>query len=151
MCEGFVVYSKYLDCVTCFEVMHYLAWHPLFRSSTSTTKMASAASRRSLASTSRLASTRCLGSRGNLGILSAVATDSQRPPGLHSSSNRHAVSPFRMPAMSPTMTEGGISAWKKQEGQSFVAGDVLLEMVRTENHMRELIAHMASTCYVGNR
>ena len=35
-----------------------------------------------------------------------------------------------MPAMSPTMTEGGIAAWKKQPGESFSAGDVLLEIVR---------------------
>lgn len=27
------------------------------------------------------------------------------------------------------MTEGGISAWKKAEGESFAPGDVLLEMV----------------------
>ncbi|KAG8810451.1 hypothetical protein FRC17_002935 [Serendipita sp. 399] len=33
-----------------------------------------------------------------------------------------------MPAMSPTMTEGGIAAWKKKEGESFAAGDVLLEI-----------------------
>ncbi|KAG6334882.1 hypothetical protein ID866_4206 [Astraeus odoratus] len=33
-----------------------------------------------------------------------------------------------MPAMSPTMTEGGISSWKKKEGESFSAGDVLLEI-----------------------
>lgn len=33
-----------------------------------------------------------------------------------------------MPALSPTMTEGNISAWKVKEGQSFVAGDVLLEI-----------------------
>lgn len=31
--------------------------------------------------------------------------------------------------MSPTMTEGGIAGWKKQEGESFVAGDILLEIV----------------------
>jgi hypothetical protein len=36
---------------------------------------------------------------------------------------------FQMPAMSPTMTEGGIASWKKKEGESFVAGDVLLEIV----------------------
>jgi len=30
--------------------------------------------------------------------------------------------------MSPTMTEGGVSAWKQREGQSFAAGDVLLEI-----------------------
>ena len=58
-----------------------------------------------------------------------------KAPGLHSSSNRHAVSPFHMPAMSPTMTEGGISAWKKQEGQPFAAGDVLLEIVWIENRV----------------
>lgn len=33
-----------------------------------------------------------------------------------------------MPAMSPTMTEGGIASWKKGEGDSFTAGDVLLEI-----------------------
>lgn len=31
--------------------------------------------------------------------------------------------------MSPTMTEGGISQWKMKEGDSFAAGDVLLEIV----------------------
>jgi pyruvate dehydrogenase E2 component (dihydrolipoamide acetyltransferase) len=35
-----------------------------------------------------------------------------------------------MPAMSPTMTEGGIAQWKKKEGESFSAGDALLEIVR---------------------
>jgi pyruvate dehydrogenase E2 component (dihydrolipoyllysine-residue acetyltransferase) len=35
-----------------------------------------------------------------------------------------------MPAMSPTMTEGGISLWKKKEGDFFAAGDVLVEIVR---------------------
>jgi len=34
-----------------------------------------------------------------------------------------------MPAMSPTMTEGGIASWKKKEGEAFSAGDVLLEVV----------------------
>lgn len=29
------------------------------------------------------------------------------------------------------MTEGGISSWKKKEGESFSAGDVILEIVRT--------------------
>lgn len=28
------------------------------------------------------------------------------------------------------MTEGGLSSWKKQEGDSFAPGDVLLEIVR---------------------
>lgn len=30
--------------------------------------------------------------------------------------------------MSPTMTEGGIASWKKQEGETFVQGDVLVEI-----------------------
>ena len=33
-----------------------------------------------------------------------------------------------MPALSPTMTEGNIASWKVKEGDSFVAGDVLLEI-----------------------
>jgi len=33
-----------------------------------------------------------------------------------------------MPALSPTMTEGNISAWRVKEGDKFAAGDVLLEI-----------------------
>ncbi|CAG8663585.1 8398_t:CDS:2, partial [Paraglomus occultum] len=33
-----------------------------------------------------------------------------------------------MPALSPTMTEGTIVSWKKQEGQKYSAGEVLLEI-----------------------
>lgn len=33
---------------------------------------------------------------------------------------------MQMPAMSPTMTEGTVSEWKVKEGDSFVAGDVLV-------------------------
>ena len=32
------------------------------------------------------------------------------------------------------MTEGGIAQWKKKEGESFAAGDVLLEIVRLPAH-----------------
>ncbi|GME24764.1 pyruvate dehydrogenase protein x component [Neofusicoccum parvum] len=35
---------------------------------------------------------------------------------------------FQMPALSPTMTEGNIASWKIKEGESFSAGDVLLEI-----------------------
>ena len=42
---------------------------------------------------------------------------------------RYASSNLRMPAMSPTMTEGGIAGWKKAEGEAFTTGDVLLEIV----------------------
>ncbi|OBZ79090.1 Pyruvate dehydrogenase complex protein X component, mitochondrial [Grifola frondosa] len=47
---------------------------------------------------------------------------------FHVSARRHALSKFTMPAMSPTMTEGGIASWKKKEGESFSSGDVLLEI-----------------------
>lgn len=47
---------------------------------------------------------------------------------LHQSSVRAAITSFQMPAMSPTMTEGGIASWKKKEGEAFAAGDVLLEI-----------------------
>lgn len=33
-----------------------------------------------------------------------------------------------MPALSPTMTEGNIAAWRVKEGDKFAAGDVLLEI-----------------------
>ncbi|CAL1695381.1 unnamed protein product [Somion occarium] len=47
---------------------------------------------------------------------------------FHASARRHALSKFSMPAMSPTMTEGGIASWKKKEGESYATGDVLLEI-----------------------
>ncbi|GJJ11957.1 hypothetical protein Clacol_006195 [Clathrus columnatus] len=47
---------------------------------------------------------------------------------FHSSCRQYAITKFGMPAMSPTMTEGGIARWKKREGESFIGGDVLLEI-----------------------
>jgi len=44
-----------------------------------------------------------------------------------------------MPAMSPTMTEGGIATWKKREGEAFSAGDVLLEIVSLPLPRRHLL------------
>lgn len=52
-----------------------------------------------------------------------------RNTALHVSARRDAVSNFLFPAMSPTMTEGGIASWKKKEGDTFEAGDILLEIV----------------------
>ncbi|ORY78825.1 2-oxoacid dehydrogenases acyltransferase-domain-containing protein [Leucosporidium creatinivorum] len=56
-----------------------------------------------------------------------------RPAGIsarqfHASRSSAALTKFLFPAMSPTMTEGGISSWKVKEGGSFAPGDVLLEM-----------------------
>lgn len=58
---------------------------------------------------------------------------------FQSSASRHAVTKFAMPAMSPTMTEGGISSWKKKEGEAFSAGDVLLEIVSHACHLGGLL------------
>src|SRR5262245_36529719 len=33
-----------------------------------------------------------------------------------------------MPALSPTMTKGNVAAWKKKEGESFRAGEVLCDI-----------------------
>ncbi|WWC95882.1 pyruvate dehydrogenase complex dihydrolipoamide acetyltransferase [Kwoniella sp. B9012] len=47
---------------------------------------------------------------------------------LRTSAPSSALSKFSMPAMSPTMTEGGIASWKVKEGDSYAAGDVLVEI-----------------------
>lgn len=47
---------------------------------------------------------------------------------FHTSLRASAAQVFRMPAMSPTMSEGGITSWKVEPGQEFAAGDVLLEV-----------------------
>ncbi|KAG6845744.1 hypothetical protein H0H87_003798 [Tephrocybe sp. NHM501043] len=47
---------------------------------------------------------------------------------FHVSARRSALARFNMPAMSPTMSEGGIASWKKKEGEAFATGDVLLEI-----------------------
>lgn len=62
--------------------------------------------------------------------------------GFHVSARRHALSKFTMPAMSPTMTEGGVASWKKKEGESFAAGDVLLEIVRSPAVIRVTLADL---------
>ncbi|KAG9243138.1 pyruvate dehydrogenase protein-like protein x component [Calycina marina] len=48
--------------------------------------------------------------------------------GFRTSAACLAAQNFTMPALSPTMTEGSIASWKVKEGDSFVAGDVLLEI-----------------------
>ncbi|WFC98185.1 dihydrolipoyllysine-residue acetyltransferase [Malassezia yamatoensis] len=47
---------------------------------------------------------------------------------LHSSALRAELQKFTMPAMSPTMQDGGIASWHKKEGESYATGDVLLEI-----------------------
>ncbi|GJJ72663.1 hypothetical protein EMPS_05021 [Entomortierella parvispora] len=47
---------------------------------------------------------------------------------FHAAAIQHATTTLTMPALSPTMTEGTITAWKKKEGDVVAAGDVLLEI-----------------------
>ena len=47
---------------------------------------------------------------------------------FHGSSIYYAASVFKMPAMSPTMSEGGIVSWKVKPGDTFSAGDPILEV-----------------------
>lgn len=48
--------------------------------------------------------------------------------GFQVSAQDRAAQNYPMPALSPTMTEGNIATWKLKEGDSFSAGDVLLEI-----------------------
>lgn len=48
--------------------------------------------------------------------------------GFQMSSRRYEAQNYTMPALSPTMTEGNISKWNIKEGDSFAAGDVILEI-----------------------
>ncbi|KAL6924555.1 hypothetical protein FSHL1_001806 [Fusarium sambucinum] len=48
--------------------------------------------------------------------------------GFTTSTRCLAAQNFTMPALSPTMTEGNIATWKVKEGETFSAGDVLLEI-----------------------
>ncbi|EGG02317.1 uncharacterized protein MELLADRAFT_117566 [Melampsora larici-populina 98AG31] len=48
----------------------------------------------------------------------------QKP--FHSSTSPRAISPLRMPALSPTMESGQISKWNLDPGTAFSAGDILL-------------------------
>ena len=47
---------------------------------------------------------------------------------FHASRRDAAASNYLMPALSPTMTEGNIATWRVKEGDSFTAGDVILEI-----------------------
>ena len=52
---------------------------------------------------------------------------------------QNEISHLNTPQMSPTMTEGGIASWKKQQGETFAAGDVLLEIVRAHPSKQRLL------------
>ncbi|PWO01307.1 single hybrid motif-containing protein, partial [Tilletiopsis washingtonensis] len=51
-----------------------------------------------------------------------------RARALSTSAVRARITPLVMPAMSPTMTEGGIARWALGPGDAFSAGDVILEI-----------------------
>ncbi|KAK9767285.1 hypothetical protein K7432_003016 [Basidiobolus ranarum] len=58
---------------------------------------------------------------------------------FHNSSVSNAVSKLLMPALSPTMTEGTITNWKKNEGDKLEAGEVILE-IETDKAQMEIEA-----------
>ncbi|GAB7344053.1 hypothetical protein MBLNU457_1970t1 [Dothideomycetes sp. NU457] len=60
--------------------------------------------------------------------LTARVIHRQSRRGFRAAAINHAAQNFTMPALSPTMTEGNIATWKVKEGDSFSAGDVLLEV-----------------------
>lgn len=47
--------------------------------------------------------------------------------------------PFLMPSLSPTMTEGGIVVWRKKEGETVRAGEILVE-IETDKAVMEVEA-----------
>ncbi len=49
------------------------------------------------------------------------------------------ATPLQMPALSPTMTEGGVVAWRKKEGEAVRAGEVLVE-IETDKAVMEVEA-----------
>ncbi|PWZ02761.1 hypothetical protein BCV70DRAFT_229198 [Testicularia cyperi] len=61
-------------------------------------------------------------------VVGSASTSQRLARQLSTSAVQNAITKFAMPAMSPTMTAGGIATWKVKEGQAFSAGDVLLEI-----------------------
>ncbi|KAI1082308.1 hypothetical protein F5B20DRAFT_532932 [Whalleya microplaca] len=61
-------------------------------------------------------------------LVSRRVTQDAATRGFRTSAASLAAQNFTMPALSPTMTEGNIASWKIKEGDSFSAGDVLLEI-----------------------
>jgi pyruvate dehydrogenase E2 component (dihydrolipoamide acetyltransferase) len=69
-------------------------------------------------------------------FVGSYAETSARFVGIHGSLKRQAI---MMPAMSPLMTEGTITSWKKKEGEAFAAGDVLLQIVRRYGFLGDVL------------
>ncbi|KAK8049279.1 mitochondrial pyruvate dehydrogenase protein x component-like protein [Apiospora phragmitis] len=61
-------------------------------------------------------------------LASRKVTQDVTARGFRTSAASLAAQNFTMPALSPTMTEGNIASWKLKEGESFSAGDVILEI-----------------------
>ena len=57
---------------------------------------------------------------------------------------------FMLVRMSPTMQEGGIASWKKQAGDSFSAGDVILEIVNQSYCLLSFLLLNYSLILLGN-
>jgi pyruvate dehydrogenase E1 component beta subunit len=81
---------------------------------------------------------RCVdGVRASTAAWSARAFDRVGARAMYASKTypAHQVIPF--PSLSPTMTRGGIAAWKKEEGEAVAVGDILAE-VQTDKAVMEM-------------
>jgi pyruvate dehydrogenase E1 component beta subunit len=81
---------------------------------------------------------RCVdGVRASTAAWSARAFDGVGARAMYASKTypAHQVIPF--PSLSPTMTRGGIAAWKKEEGEAVAVGDILAE-VQTDKAVMEM-------------
>ncbi|KAH9443109.1 hypothetical protein MJO29_014310 [Puccinia striiformis f. sp. tritici] len=67
---------------------------------------------------------------------------------LHVTSHLQAITPLRMPALSPTMEAGQISKWNIKTGEKFSAGDVLLAI---ETDKAEVDVEAQDDGYMGSQ
>ncbi|KAI5371110.1 putative dihydrolipoamide acetyltransferase/Pyruvate dehydrogenase protein X component [Septoria linicola] len=66
--------------------------------------------------------------RASARIASRYAPSNAARRSFHVSQRDAAAQNYTMPALSPTMTEGNIAKWNLKEGDSYTAGDVILEI-----------------------
>lgn len=61
-------------------------------------------------------------------LIPSISQQADRQTAFTASIRDRGATNFAMPALSPTMTEGNIAQWRVKEGDSYSAGDVLLEI-----------------------
>ena len=58
------------------------------------------------------------------------------PKTVHQTRINAAITELKLPAMSPTMTEGSIGEYKIKEGEAFSAGDVIMTVETDKGALR---------------